>query len=71
LSRFDLAGAVAANPLAALAWIFLIAGGVVAGLLALAGIPVREPSWRLSVRSRAVLVTILVANWLYLLGAGI
>lgn len=71
LSRFDLWGAVMANPLAALAWILLEAGGVVAGILALADVPVREPNWQLSVRSRAVLVTILLANWLYLLGAGI
>ena len=71
LSRLDLAGSLVANPLAALAWIFLVAGGVVAGMFALAGIPVREPNWNLSVRSRAVLVTILVANWLYLVGAGI
>lgn len=71
LSRFDLAGAVTANPLAALAWIFLVAGGAVVGLLTLAGVSVREPNWNLSMGSRAILVTILIANWLYLLGAGI
>lgn len=71
LSRFDLLGSIAANPLAALAWISLMAGGLVAGMLALVGIPLREPDWRLSLRSRAALVAILLANWLYLLGAGL
>lgn len=70
LSRFDLPGSIAANPLAALAWVILVVGGLIAGMLALAGIPLREPRWRLSLRSRAALVAIVLANWLYLLGAG-
>ena len=71
LARFDPVGAVLINPLATLAWIGLVVGGLVAGLLALVGRPLREPDWRLSLSARWLLVAVLVANWAYLVGAGV
>ena len=70
LSRLDLLSAVSINPLAALAWITLVAGGLIAGLLALWDVPVREPDWRLSIPTRGLLVMVLLTNWVYLVGAG-
>lgn len=71
LARFDLIGAVGVNPLASLAWVGLVAGGLIAGVLALVGRPLSEPDWKLSLPSRWLLVAVLVANWVYLVGAGI
>jgi hypothetical protein len=70
LSRLDLVGAISINPLAALAWLILVGGGLVAGLLALLDIPVREPEWRLSLPMRCLLVMAFLTNWAYLVGAG-
>lgn len=70
LSRLDLVGAISINPLAALAWLVLVGGGLVAGLLALLDIPVREPEWRLSLPMRCLLVMVFLTNWAYLVGAG-
>ena len=70
LSRLDLVGAISINPLAALAWLILVGGGLVAGLLALLDIPVREPEWRLSLPMRCLLVMMFLTNWAYLVGAG-
>ena len=71
LARFDLIGAVRINPLASLAWVGLVAGGLIAGGLALVGRPLSEPNWKLSLPTRCLLVAALVANWVYLVGAGI
>jgi len=70
LSRLDLVGAIFINPLAALAWIVLVAGGLVAGFLALWGVAIREPEWSLSVPARWLLAVMFLANWAYLVGAG-
>lgn len=70
LSRLDVAGAFSINPLAALSWITLIGGGLAAGLLALLNVPLREPDLNLSLPVRCLLVTICLANWVYLVGAG-
>lgn len=70
LSRFDLAGAVFVNPLAAAGWVVLVGGGLVAGALAFCGVPVREPQWRLALPMRWFLAMVLLTNWVYLVGAG-
>lgn len=70
LSRLDLWAALTVNPLAAAGWLVLVAGGLMAGLLALRGIPLREPSWRLSLPLRLVIVLVLLANWVYVIQAG-
>ena len=70
LSRLDLAAALTINPLAAVSWVLLVGGGLVAGLWVLTGRPIREPDWRLSVRARWFLVLVVVANWIYLIEAG-
>lgn len=70
LARMDVVAAVAINPLATLGWIALIGGGLIAGSLALLGRPLREPGWHLSVPWRCALGSLLLANWLYLIGMG-
>lgn len=70
LSRLDLAGAFSVNPLAALAWLGLVGGGLLAGVLALLDVPVREPEWKLSLPMRCLLVMVFLTNWAYLVGAG-
>jgi hypothetical protein len=71
LGRLDLWTALTINPLAAAGWLTLVVGGLIAGALALIGIPLREPSWSLSAPLRIVLVLVLLANWAYLIQAGI
>lgn len=74
LSRIDLGSAVAVSPLATAAMVFLVAGGLVAGVLALAGIEVPEPP-RLDGRrlwvARGVVIGAVALNWLYLLYTGV
>ena len=70
LSRLDLVGAFSINPLAALAWLVLIGGGVAVGTMAALGVSVREPEWNLSLPKRWLLVTALLTNWVYLVAAG-
>jgi len=70
LFRLDVAGAFSINPLAALSWITLIGGGLVAGLLALLNVPLREPDLNLSLPVRCLLVMVCLANWVYLVGVG-
>jgi len=70
LAQLDIVGAIAVNPLAALAWVALVGGGLVAGLFALLGRPLREPDLRLSLPIRCALVMVFLANWVYLVGAG-
>jgi hypothetical protein len=71
LSRLDLWTAFTVNPLATVGWLTLVVGGLIAGVLALIGTPLHEPSWRLSAPLRIVIVLVLVANWAYLIQAGI
>jgi hypothetical protein len=69
LARFDVGGAFHANPLVALALLFLVGGGLAAGALALAGRGVREPV-RVPVWVRAGIVVVLAANWFFLIVDG-
>jgi len=71
LARFDLPAALAVNPLATVAWIGFIGGGFLAGAVALAGRPLREPSWKWSLPARLGIVAVVAANWLYLIWAGV
>lgn len=71
LARFDILEALALNPLATVGWALLVVGGLLAGALAIAGRPVREPSWNFGVGLRAALVAALLANWVYLVLAGV
>jgi hypothetical protein len=71
LRGLDLRAAVAASPLAALGWIGLVGGGLVAGLLALLGRPLEEPAWIESSATRWLLVATVLANWVYLIRAGL
>ena len=70
LARLDLQGAMAVNPLAASGWLGLIAGGILAGGLALVGHPLKEPRWILRPTERLLLVALVLANWIYLIWAG-
>lgn len=69
LADLDLAAAFTVSPLAALGWILLIAGGLIAGGLALLGIGVREPG-HLPVWVRLTGLGLLLANWAYLMWSG-
>ena len=71
LARFDLHAAVALNPLATLGWLLLVGGGLAAGALAFLDRPLREPSWQLGTGVRITLVLALLANWTYLILAGV
>jgi hypothetical protein len=67
LAQLDVAGAFAASPLAALGWIALIAGGLVAGLAALGGRVLPEGPARIGAWPRAVIVLAVLANWSYVI----
>lgn len=71
LADLDLSSAWLVNPLATLFWIAVILGGGVAGLASLIGrpLPIAEP--RPSVALRAVLLVLLLGNWVYLIVAGV
>ena len=68
LARFDVGAAFSWNPLAAVAGVLFVAGGVVALLAALAGREVRTP--RSTPLLRAALILALAANWAFLLVQG-
>ena len=67
LSRLDPAGALAANPLAAIGVLAFLLGGLVAGVAALADHPLREPRWSPRVRMTAILAVFF--NWVWLIVA--
>lgn len=67
LARFDVAGAFAASPLAAAAWIALVGGGLLAGFAALRGFGVPEAPARLPFAARALVVVVVLANWAFVL----
>ncbi len=61
---------LAVNPLASLAWMALVGGGILAGTLAALGRSLREPDWQVSRPVRWSLVALLLVNWIYLIGTG-
>jgi hypothetical protein len=73
LADLDLAAAFAVSPLAAAGWTLLIAGGLAAGALALAGVePPAPPGWtpRRLVAFRLAAAAAIAGNWLYLVASG-
>ncbi len=70
LVRGEVKEALVVNPLATVAWLGLVVVGLVAGVAALVGRPLREPRWVLPTTARLGLLGILAANWLYLIWAG-
>lgn len=74
LGRLDFAAAFAVSPLAAAGWAGLIVGGVVAGLLSLAGIePPALPrlTGRAETAFRIAVVAAVTLNWIYLIYSGV
>ncbi|MGB6001159.1 MAG: DUF2752 domain-containing protein [Thermoanaerobaculia bacterium] len=71
LGRLDLWTALTINPLVAAGCVMLVVGGLIAGVLALGGKPLREPSWRLAAPVRVAIALVLLANWVYLIKVGI
>ncbi len=71
LTNLDFAAALRVNPLVTVLLMAFVAGGLIAGLLAIAGRPLREPRWDLRPGERLGLVAVLVANWAYLVSRGI
>lgn len=70
LAEFDLAGALAVSPLATLAWIVVVAGGLAAGVAAVAGYAVPELPRRVPIGWKIAAVAALAVNWLYLVWHG-
>ena len=70
LAHFDLTAALAVNPLITLAWALRVGGGLLAGLLVLAGRQVPEPPSRLPAWARVGVVVLVLANWAYLVAHG-
>ncbi len=71
LADLDLRVALLINPLATLLVMAFVGGGLVAGMSALGGRPLREPRWNLRPAERLGLVIVIVANWAYLVSRGI
>lgn len=71
LAKLDFWDALRINPLASALLMAFVAGGLVAGLSALGGRPLREPRWNLRPLERVGLVAVIVANWAYLVAFGI
>lgn len=71
LAALDLPLAMATNPLTAIGWMVLILGGIWAGLRALFGRGVTEPSWCLGIGWRLAAVGAVTLNWAYLIWAGV
>jgi hypothetical protein len=70
LARLDVLAAVDLNPLVALAWMSLVAGGLVALAGVLAGKRLPALPARLSLSQRTAVVAVVAVNWLYLIAAG-
>jgi hypothetical protein len=71
LARFDFLDALSRYPLPTLGWMFVLAGGIVAATMALAGrqppaIPSRLPVW-----GRLALVAAVLGNWAYSIATGV
>jgi len=71
LIQFDLVAALALNPLATLAIVGLIGGGLIAGLAALLGHGVPALKVPLPAAIRLTAIAVLIANWVYVIWAGV
>lgn len=71
LAGLDFVGALAFNPLATIGWISVIGGGVIAGALSTVGRPLPMPALRPTARLRISVALAVLANWAYLVTAGI
>lgn len=71
LAQFDFLGALVRFPLPTLAWIFLIGGGLLAGLSVLLKIDVPEPPRTLNNWQIAAFVAVVLANWIYSIATGV
>lgn len=71
LAHLDLIGALIRYPLATLAWIGLIAGGLLAAGWTLLGRDLPEPPRTWPLWSRALLVLIVATNWAYSIATGV
>lgn len=65
----DLAAAVTANPLAACAALFFVAGAPLAALWAAARWPIPVVPTPLPLRARLVAVALVAANWIYVIAS--
>jgi hypothetical protein len=70
LAQLDIAAALRLNPLATGVWVCLIAGGMVALVMTLAGRSLPALPNRLPMPVRLAVVAIVAVNWAYLLIAG-
>jgi hypothetical protein len=71
LARLDPLRALAFNPLATLGWALLIGGGAIAGSAALANRPLAAVRLPTGVAARVGVIGVVLANWAYLIWAGI
>jgi len=71
LVNLDFMAALRVNPLATGLVMAFVVGGLVAGLAALLGRPLKEPRWDLRPTERLGFVVVVVANWAYLVSRGI
>lgn len=71
LASLDPIASLGFNPLAALGWIGLIGGGLIAGGLAALGGPLPRMRFRPTLAHRLLAVAILLVNWVYLVRAGV
>lgn len=71
LARWDPWYALTHFPLPTLAWIGLISGGLVAGILALARRPLPSLPRKLPLGVKIAIVAVVVVNWIYSIATGV
>ncbi len=70
LAQLDLGTALSVNPLATLAWVGLVGGGIVAGALSAFDRSLSFPAPRPTMSFRVLVALAVIANWAYLIAAG-
>ncbi len=70
LARLDPLAALAVNPLAAIGWLGLVGGGLIAGGVAVRGELAPLPDRRPTLTLRLAVAAALLVNWVYLVLAG-
>ena len=71
LADLEFSMALRTNPLGAVLLTAFLAGGLVAGVSAIRGRPLKEPRWSLRPIERLGLAAVIVANWAYLISRGV